>query len=307
MAALDNTIKAEDIAKSLDVEMTTNFDGQLNRLTEILGMFGVETVSAGTAMYTYTVTGTLETDEVAEGDEVPLSKYEVDNTPIGEIPIKPYRKLTTAQAVLRGGFENAVSKTDRKMVGDARAGLLSGFFTYLATGKGTATGAGLKMALAKADSALNKALEENRDSTERIIHFVSLEDIADYIGSTEVTTQTVFGMTYLKSFLGVTDIFATSKVASGTLYATPVENLHIYGIDFSTLEDAGLAYEVSDSGLIGVHHVPSYTRTSSETYVLVGGMFLAENLSYIVKGTITAAEPQEVSVVGTVQTEAQSS
>ena len=124
MAALDNTIKAEDIAKSLDVEMTTNFDGQLNRLTEILGMFGVETVSAGTAMYTYTVTDTLETGAVAEGDEVPLSKYEVDKTPIGEIPIKPYRKLTTAQAVLRGGFENAVSKTDRKMVGDARAGLL---------------------------------------------------------------------------------------------------------------------------------------------------------------------------------------
>ena len=307
MAALDNTIKAEDIAKSLDVEMTTNFDGQLNRLTDILGMFGVETVSAGTAMYTYTVTGTLETDAVAEGDEVPLSKYEVDKTPIGEIPIKPYRKLTTAQAVLRGGFENAVSKTDRKMVGDARAALLGDFFTYLATGRGTATGAGLKMALAKADAALNKALEDNRDSTERIIHFVSLEDIADYIGSAEVTTQTVFGMTYLKSFLGVTDIFATSKVASGTLYATPVENLHIYGIDFSTLGDAGLIYEVSDSGIIGVHHVPSYARTSSETYVLVGGMFLAENLSYIVKGTVAAADPQKVSVVGTVQTEAQSS
>lgn len=307
MAALDNTIKAEDIAKSLDVEMTTNFDGQLNRLIEILGMFGVETVNAGTAMYTYTVTGSLETDTVAEGDEVPLSKYDVDKTPIGEIPIKPYRKLTTAQAVLRGGFENAVSKTDRKMVGDARAGLLDDFFTYLATGEGTATGAGLKMALSKADAALNKALEDNRDSTERIIHFVSLEDIADYIGSAEVTTQTVFGMIYLKSFLGVTDIFATSKVASGTLYVTPVENLHIYGIDFSTLDDAGLAYEVSDSGLIGVHHVPSYARTSSETYMLVGGMFLAENLSYIVKGTVTAADPQKVSVVGTVQTEAQSS
>lgn len=307
MAALDNTIKAEDIAKSLDVEMTTNFDGQLNRLIEILGMFGVETVSAGTAMYTYTVTGSLEAGAVAEGDEVPLSKYEVDKTPIGEIPIKPYRKLTTAQAVLRGGFENAVSKTDRKMLGDARAALIGDFFTYLATGEGTATGAGLKMALAKADAALNKSLEDNRDSTERIIHFVSLDDIADYIGSAEVTTQTVFGMIYLKSFLGVTDIFATSKVASGTLYVTPVENLHIYGIDFSTLGDAGLVYEVSDSGIIGVHHDPSYARTSSETYMLVGGMFLAENLSYIVKGTVTAADPQKVSVVGTVQTEAQSS
>ena len=307
MPALDNTIKAADIASALDIEMTANFDGELNRLTEILGMFGVETVNAGTAMYTYTVTGSLSNTTVAEGDEVPLSKYDVDKTPIGEIPIKPYRKLTTAQAILKGGYENAIAKTDRKMLGDARAGLLNNFFTYLATGTGTSTGAGLKMALAKADSALNKSLEENNDSTERIIHFVSHADISDYLGSAQVTTQTVFGMTYLQNFLGITDIFATSKVPSGTVYATPVENIHIYGIDFATLGDAGLVYEVSDSGIIGVHHVPSYDRTSAETYVLVGGMFLAENLTYIVKGTVTAAEPLDVSVVGTVTTEAASS
>ena len=306
MAALDNTIKAADIASALDIEMTTKFDGELNRLTEILGMFGVETVNAGAAMYTYTVTGSLSSTTVAEGDEVPLSKYDVDKTPIGEIPIKPYRKLTSAQAVLKGGFENAIAKTDRKMLGDARAGLLNDFFTDLATGTGTATGAGLKKALAKADAALSKSLEDNNDSTERIIHFVNYSDISDYLGSAQVTTQTVFGMTYLQNFLGVTDIFATSKVASGTIYATPVENIHIYGIDFSTLGDTGLVYEVSDSGLIGVHHVPSYSRTSAETYVLVGGMFLAENLTYIVKGTVTAADPIDVSVVGTVTTQASS-
>lgn len=307
MAALDNTIKAEDVASALDIEMVTNFNGELNRLTEILGIFGVETVAAGTAMYTYTVTGSLNSTNVAEGDEVPLSKYKTEKTPIGEIPIKPYRKLTTAQAILKSGYENAINKTDRKMLGHARAGILGNFFTYLATGEGTSTGAGLKAALAQADAELDKALENNDDSTERVIHFVNRGDIADYLGSAQVTTQTVFGMTYLQNFLGITDIFATSKVPEGTVYATPVENLHIYGIDFSTLGDAGLIYETSDGGLIGVHHTPSYSRTSAETYMLVGAMFLAENLTYIVKGTVTAADPIDVSVVGTVTTEAQSS
>ncbi len=302
MAALENTIKAEDVAAALDIEMLTNFDGEVNRLVEILGIFGVETVAAGTAMYTYTVTGTLNTTPVAEGDETPLSKYDVDKTPIGEIPIKPHRKLTTVQAILKGGFENAVNKTDRKMIGDVRSDILGDFFTYLGTGTGASTGSGLQDALAQADAKLEDTLETNNDSTERIIHFVNRFDIADYLGKAKVTTQTVFGMTYIQSFLGVNDIFVTNRVPKGTLYATPVENLHIYGVDFSTLDDAGLTYTTSDGGLIGVHHAPSYTRTSSETFALAGAMFIAENLSYIVKGSVTEGAPaaaQPVTIQGT--------
>ena len=114
MAALTNTITAADIAKSQDIEMLTNFNGELNRLTEILGLFDPEIVAAGTAMFQYTVTGSLNTSPVAEGDELPLSKYTVTPTQLDPITIKPYRKLTTAQAILKGGYENAIAKTDKK-------------------------------------------------------------------------------------------------------------------------------------------------------------------------------------------------
>lgn len=287
MAALTNTITAADIAKSQDIEMLTKFDGELNRLTEILGLFDPEIVAAGTAMFQYTVTGSLSTSPVAEGDEVPLSKYTVTPTQLDPITIKPYRKLTTAQAILKGGYENAIAKTDKKMIGQVRSGILTDFFTFLGNGTGTATGVGLQATLAQVTAKIQDETEKNDDFSGSIVYFVNPYDIADYLASAQVTTQTVFGMTYIQSFLGVENIMVTNKVTAKTVYATPVENIHIYGIDFSTLGDAGLAYTTQDGSLIGVHHEGAYNRTSSETYVLSGALFLPEYKNYIVKGTIT--------------------
>lgn len=287
MAALTNTITAADIAKSQDIEMLTNFNGELNRLTETLGLFDPEIVAAGTAMFQYTVTGSLNTTPVAEGDEVPLSKYTVTPTQLDPITIKPYRKLTTAQAILKGGYENAIAKTDKKMIGQVRSGILTDFFTFLGNGTGTATGAGLQATLAQVTAKIQDETEKNDDFSGSIVYFVNPYDIADYLANAQVTTQTVFGMTYIQSFLGVENIMVTNKVTAKTVYATPVENIHIYGIDFSTLGDAGLAYTTQDGSLIGVHHEGAYNRTSSETYVLSGALFLPEYKNYIVKGTIT--------------------
>lgn len=307
MAAFDNTILAENIAAAQDIEMIQNFKGDLDRLTEILGIFGPEVVAAGTTMYQYSVTGTLSVTTVAEGDEVPLSEYEVEKTPVASITVKPYRKLTTAQAILKGGYENAIAKTDRKMLSQVRNGIVSDFFTFLGTGSGTATGAGLQAAFAQGDAELRDTMETNGDAADALVHFVNPFDIADYLAGAEVTVQNVFGMQYLQSFMGVENIFITNKVAKGTMYVTPVENIHLYVVDFGALGDAGLTYTVQNGSLIGVHHVPAYNRTSAETYVLTGALMLAEIKDYIVKVTITAASPQQVSVVGTVQTEAQSS
>lgn len=287
MAALDNTTLAENIAKAQDIEMIQNFDGDVNQLTDVLGIMPPEIIAAGSAMYQYTVTGTLETDTVAEGDEVPLSEYNVAQTPIGAITVKPYRKLTTAQAILKGGYENAIAKTDKKMVNQVRDGILADFFTFLGNGTSTATGAGLQATLAQMAAKLQNETQKNSDPTGSVVYFVNPFDIADYLANAQVTTQTVFGMTYIQNFLGVQSIMVTNKVAAKTVYATPVENIHIYGIDFATLADAGLSYTTQDGSLIGVHHTPAYNRTSAETYVLSGALMVPEYKNYIVKGTIT--------------------
>lgn len=289
MAALSNTTTAADVTTALDIEMTVNFTNELNKLTEILGIFEPEVVSAGTAMYQYKVTGSLNDSEVAEGDEVPLTKYTLKKTAIGEIELKPYRKLTTAQAILKSGYNNAVLRTDNKMIRDVRSGIVSDFFTFLGNGTATATGSTLKAVLAQADAKVRDEIEKNSDETENVVFFVNRFDIADYLANAEVTTQTVFGMTYIKDFLGVQNIFVTSSVPEGTVYATPVENIHLYGIDFEALGDAGLDYTVQDGSLIGVKHSPAFDRTSAETYVLSGCLMIPEATNYICKATIAPA------------------
>ena len=274
MAVLDNTIKAEDISKALDVEFIRNFDHEVNDLAKILGIHRPEVVPAGTALYLYKITGSLSAESVEEGDEVPLSKY----------------NLTTAQAVLKGGFENSVLRTDNQMVKDIRAGVLDSYFKFLAKGTGTATGVGLQATLAQMNAKLADTLEKNHDSADSLVWFVNPYDIADYLAKAEVTIQTVFGMQYLQTFLGVQNIFVTNKVDKGTVYVTPTDNIHIYGVDFASLAQAGLTYETQESSIIGVHHAPAYNRTSCETYALVGCDMYAEILDFVVKGTISPLE-----------------
>lgn len=284
--ALDNAITTDDVVQALDAEMVENFNGELSKLTELIGIFEPEVVAAGTAMYQYEVTGSLDTTDVEEGAEVPLSEYTVSRTALDPIEVKPYRKQTTAQAILKAGFEKAVTRTDSKMISQVRSSILSDFFAFLANGTGTASGDGLQGALAYADAAIVTALEENGDGTSSVVHFVNPTDIAGYLAGAQVTLQTVFGMQYIQSFLGVTDIFVTANVPSGTVYATPVENIHLYGVDFSTLGTAGLTYATQDGGLIGVHHAANYSRTSAETFVLSGALMVAEITNYIVVASI---------------------
>ncbi len=237
-------------------------------------------------MYTYKVTGELETDAVAEGDEIPLSHYKVDKTPVSTLGIKKYRKLTTAEAILKGGFANAVTKTDSKMIREIRNNILADFFTFLQTGTGTATGTGMQATFAQVDATLNDKLESNGDSADRIIHFVNPFDIADYLAGAQVTTQTVFGMSYLQSFLGVNDISRPTRSPRAPCGPPRGEHPPVR----RGLQRAGgrwPAYTTQDGGLIGVHHEANYDRASADVrYGLTGAMMIAENLDYIAKDTI---------------------
>ena len=59
MPAPENLIKAEDVAKSLDIEFVNNFTGEYDRLAESLANFTVDVRQAGAAINQYKVTGEL--------------------------------------------------------------------------------------------------------------------------------------------------------------------------------------------------------------------------------------------------------
>lgn len=287
MAVITNTTTTADTVAALDVQASLNFMGEYDKLAEILGIVAPEVVAAGTALYQYEISGSLNASQAAEGDEVPLSKYTLTKKSMGEVALKKYRKMTTAEAILKGGFENAVMKTDQKMLANVRAGIINQFFAFLdAEGATEVGGTGLQAALAKADAELQSKLETNGDEGGSFVHFVNPLDVADYIGSAPISTNTAFGMTYLQDFLGIQNVVVTAKVAKGTFFVTPAENLHMYAVDFGALAEAGLAYNVQAGSLIGVAHDHDYVRVSTETHIVTGATLIAEVVDYIVKGTI---------------------
>ena len=299
MTAYDNIITTTDVVAALNEEFIRNFRGEYDRFAEMIGLFPVQAMPAGTALYQLQVTGALDNTSsgaagtsgtgYVEGDFIKRSHYAVTKVPYGEIEFSPYAKQTTAQAILKGGFEQSIIRTDAKMLSQMRAAILTDMFTALNNGTGTATGVGLQAALAMADAALGNAMETNGDEGGTILHFVNREDAAEYLGQTPVTMQTAFGLSYLENFLGVQNVLLTNKVTKGNLIVTPAENIHVYGLDFGSLGEAGLVYESDDFGLIGVHHAADYDHASAETYAVRGANFLPEVLNYIIKGTVAAS------------------
>lgn len=302
MAVPNNIITANDIDSALSQEFVANFKQDYDRLAELMGIFGVETRAAGTALYQLAVTGTLNNSAdttnntgssgtaYIEGDYVNLSKYTVTKTAIGDITPYPYRKMTTAKAILQDGYEAAVLKTDKKMLSQVRAQIIQQFFTYLANGTAVPSGtiAGLQEALALTDALVQDNMETAGDKSDsQLVHFVNRQDIAAYLANASITVQNAFGMSYIQNFLGVENIFITNKVSSGTIYATSADNIHAYGVDFGELSRGGLVYSTESNGLIGVAHKGAYDYASAETDVMIGLQLLAEQVSYIGKTTFT--------------------
>lgn len=287
MATPSNAVTTTEMNAALDAEFIANFKGEYDRLAEILGIFSPEVMQAGQVLNQIKITGKLaDASSYAECDEVPLSKYQAEKVPVDTIKVEPYRRLTSADAINKAGYEIAVMRTDAKMISNVRAKVVDKFFTFLKNGTGTATAKTLQAALAKADATLGDTLETNGDETTDLVHFINRQDAADYLGDAAISTQTMFGLTYLQDFLGVQRVFLTNKIEAGSVYVTPTENIHIFGLDFANLASAGLPYTTESNGLIGVAHTPAYNRVSVETHVINGTVMLPEVTDYIVKGTI---------------------
>ena len=152
MAVDPKTMKAEDFAKVSSIDFVYTFNKNMKQLTELLGITRKIEKVPGQTVKTYKVTGTLEDGTVAEGEEIPLSKYKTEVADIFELALKKYRKQTTYEAINDKGYEQAVEDTDSKMMFDIQAIIRNEFFTFLKTGTGAATptGTGIQGALAAA-------------------------------------------------------------------------------------------------------------------------------------------------------------
>lgn len=290
MAAESNVIKKAQIAKVRELDYAQIFGENVQSLINILGISRKIPVTAGTALKVLKATGTLGNGIVAEGDIIPLSQYETTWTTVAEATLLKWRKATTAEAILKGGFDQAVNVTDKKMILDIQKSIRNQFITSLATGEGTASGTGLQAALADAWGQLQIAFEDNDIET---VYFVNPEDIATYLGTASISVQTAFGFSYIENFLGLGTVIITGAVSKGTFYATAKDNLVFYYVDANGADGLGEAFDFTtdpETGFVGIHEEGNYTRLQSETVAIAGITIFAEMPAGVIVGEITSGD-----------------
>lgn len=287
MPAEENLIKKADLARAREIEFVNMFSENIKKLIEALGVTRKIPKQAGYTLKSYKATGTLESGTVAEGDTIPLSKYKTEAVSYSEITLKKWRKATSAEAIISGGYDQAVQMTTDRMLLDVQKGIRSDFFTFLGTGTGVATGVGFQAALAQAWGQLQVKFED--DSIEAV-YFMNPLDVADYLATAQITLQTAFGMTYVENFLGLGTVIFDSKVPKGKIYATAKDNIVLYYIPVNGADlDEAFDFTSDQTGLIGIHETPDYTNMTASDTVVSGIVLFAERLDGIIVSTITQA------------------
>lgn len=284
--AENNTIMQADLARVRTVDFNYQFTGNLNKLIEALGTTRKIAVQEGAALKALKVTGTLESGAVAEGELIPLSKYQTEEVSVGEVKLNKWRKGTTAEAILKGGYDQAVGATTDKMVKDIQKGIRTSFFDFMATGTAEASGETLKPALANAWGRLQVLFEDDAVET---VYFLNPLDVAEYLGGADVGLATVFGMNYVENFLGLGTVFMNSNVPQGTFYATAKENVVMYYINVGAgnIADA-FGLTTDETGYIGINEYPDKDTARVIDLVMSGVTFFPERIDGIVVGTIGA-------------------
>ena len=281
------TVKEADLAKVRDIDFTERFSKGIDTLMAMLGVTRKQEKRAGEVLKVYKATGTLESGVVAEGDVIPLSKYQTTYEAVGEAVLNKWRKVTTAEAISSKGYGQAVNDTNDKMLKDIQKGVRTSFVNFLATGTGEVAGVGLQATLAQAWGKLQVLFE---DTSVQSVYFMNPLDVADYLGGAQISTQTAFGMSYIENFLGLGTVILASDVPKGKLYATAAENIVLYYIPVTSADMAQAFDLTSDAtGLIGIHTGPTYDNLSAETVAASGVGLFAEKLDGIVVGTINPA------------------
>ena len=284
----ENLITTEQMAKVREVDFNLRFThGSLNKLNEALGVTRKIAMIPGTTLYYYTTTGTLQDGNVPEGELIPLSQYQRNKIPIGEMTLNKWRKDVSAESVLKSGLQEAVAETDNKLLSDVQNGIRARFFSYLTSIDATVVaGTTLQAVLAKTWANI-QVLFEN-DSAD-IVHFMHPLTIADYLATQQVTMQTAFGMSYLENFLGMGTVILNKDIPVGDVWSTAKENIILYYIPITSEVMQSFKMTSDETGYIGINSARNKNENGVlESTVYSGIQFLVEYASGVVLGRVDA-------------------
>lgn len=292
MAAKANLIMSNDIqVTAREIDFVTRFERNWEHLHEILGIMRPIKKQPGAVLKSKYAEGTLQSGKVAEGEEIPYSKFTVKEKNYAEMTIEKYAKAVSIEAIKDHGYENAVQMTDDEFLFQLQTDVTGRFYDYLKTGTLTSTETTFQMALAMAKGRVENKFKQMHRNVTGVVGFVNILDVYEYLGAAEITIQNQFGFQYMKDFMGFNTIFllSDSEIPRGQVIATPVENIVLYYVDpnESDFARAGLVYTVSgETNLIGFHTQGNYHTAVSEAFAVMGLTLFAEYIDAIAVITI---------------------
>jgi hypothetical protein len=275
---------SSDFAPAISIDHVNRLNEGFKTLANALGITQLIPMPAGSIIKRWTKTVTKAASQVGEGEVIGLSK--VTRTALDDLTLtlKKYRRLTTAEAIQKVGADIAIDEADEALVGEVRKEVKSAFFTLINGASTTQTGGATLQATLAALWGKIQTVFDDVDCTP--VFFVNPIDVATYLGTASISTQTAFGFEYVENFLGLGKAFISPAVTAGTVFATAAENLNCAYIPQSgDLGDAfGLTFD--ESGMVGMTHMLEGDRASVQTLILSGVLFYPEDASKIVKSTI---------------------
>lgn len=308
-APTNMTGQAQIQVRAREIDFVTSFGKNMQALLDIMGITRMIKKTNGTVLKVKKVSGTLQSGDVAEGDEIPLSQYKVEERDFDTIKIEKYRKGVSLEAIAEKGYDAAVDQTDAEFKSDLQNKILDKFYGQLKMGSLVGHESTWQMAIAMAIGRVKDKFEKMKRTATGTAVWVNTLDVYKYVGAADITMQTAFGMNYIKNFLGADICFISSQIPENTVIATPLNNLAAYYVDPADSEfvKAGLAYTVdSETGFIGFHAQGTYERAISDMFAIMGVRLFAEYLdaiAYIAVGssdtqtlgklTLTSAEGSE--------------
>jgi hypothetical protein len=285
-AVQTNTTKTTDLAPAKTIDHINRLVGNIATLQKILGITQMIPMAAGNTVKRYKNTVTKAASQVAEGDEITLSK--VTRAPLTDLvlTLNKYRKLTTAEAIQKVGRNIALEDTDNSLLEEVQKDVRNSFFTTLTANGGSAgtNAATLQAVLANLWGALSVYFE---DKEVQPVFFINPLDVATYLGNASITVQNVFGFQYVENFLGLGTAIITPRITQGSVYATAVQNLN--GVYVPAGGDLADTFDLTfdESGLVGMTHSRADDRASVNTLILSGVLFYVEDQTGVYHASIS--------------------
>ena len=128
MAAKDNLTKTANIdVAAREIDFVSRFSRNWEALRDILGIMRPIRKQPGTILKSKTATVTLQSGTVGEGEEIPYSQANIEETPYAEMTVEKYAKAVSIEAIKDHGYDVAVGMTDEAFLYELQDNVTSRF------------------------------------------------------------------------------------------------------------------------------------------------------------------------------------